>query len=352
MGKLYASLYILFKSLIGENGNYVANLLTDILFYFVVFVVIPIIISTILGYIKLLVTAENYHIKRIDGRVGILIESFFQGLLTFFIIILIYISFSFLFDILVNAVESGDDSFAGFIFIIICSALFYAFIFLNKHYFVQIENFLYFQLIARWGIGPLTSNALKSYIRKECGVCKNALNTISLGNAIESTENGFVFKCSQCRNVEAKIPESDFVYSFGTFKTPNINPYWVIRNLSKEIKQDIKKMYREKENLWLSYYPILDFFRSGQSALKNDDFEGQFLDSRGSSDQFNCIPMTCPECNGYTLIKKIEGKSDIEVAKLSSCNSCGISATNMWQFRCAPERINEYKNIQKFLKSP
>ena len=102
MGKLYASFYVLFKSLIGENGNYVANLLTDILFYFVVFVVIPIIISTILGYIKLLVTAENHHIKRIDGRVGILIESFFQGLLTFFIIILIYISFSFLFDILVN----------------------------------------------------------------------------------------------------------------------------------------------------------------------------------------------------------------------------------------------------------
>ena len=336
MGKLYTSFYVLIKGLIGENGSYVASLLVDILFYFIVFA-ISILLSTILGYIKLLVTAEIYHIKN-DEEKHVLAESIFKGIFTFFIIIfmyLVFISTSSIYSVFEYAVESGNSTYAGFISITTLTILCYLLILLEKHYFTPINNFIYFQLIARWGIGPFTSDAIKSYVRKECGLCKNTLRSKSLSNSIEATSNGFIFKCSKCRNVNAKEPESNFIDSYGTFKTSNVNPYGVIRNLFKETKKDIKQQKNLENPIWLSYSGVLGFFRSG------DDFRLRY------SQEFKNIPKTCPECSCDILIKDMNGKSDIEVAQYSSCKSCGILVNDMWQFKS--NVTDDARNIKQFL---
>lgn len=347
MSKLYLSLYAFFRTGIREDSSPLLSFLVDALFYFTAYLLIPFLLIYLLGYLRIIFSAHIHEFNKEEDKdvrwVDILFASIGKGFVPFIGFLFLLFSIPFLRD----AIIYGDDD-AGAFF-----GIFSLIYFLMAYQLIKlIFPYLYFHLIAKKGIGIFGSKAIRSFVRRECGECTNKIDTISLGNSVILGDEGLEFKCSKCRNIKLKEMPSNISYGMNSsFDDTNVNPYWVIRELFKKIKNE-KKSAKHKLDKSTVRMSLLCFLRAGvYGHLQAHSFDTQWFENSDSwkhKDRYKLIPNNCPEC-GYCIGSSTHPDGAYnKIKSLGKCTECNIRLDDMWQFRDSYD--SDLKIINNFIE--
>ena len=203
------------------------------------------------------------------------------------------------------------------------------------------------QIIQRDGFGPFRAAGLLSFLNQSCTTCESKINTLALGNALEITEQGVVFLCMQCRNVEHNLTpeeikehkdadEGYFNLETDSFKEISVDQYKIVSYLDSN--------YHAHDYSYAAYDPILSidvvmYLRKGvygalQGALQQGEYSSNWVAQADYSSFYNNWDKltNCPECGGF-LRNNFHSPYQTEIEAKNECPHCAISIDAFWNYR-------------------